>query len=323
MLISILIIVVGAFLIMFGADKLTDGASALAKKLNVSDMVIGLTVVAMGSSLPEFSVSLFSSLQGSAGMSAGNIVGSNLFNTLVIVGAVAMISPLKVSSSTVWKDIPFTIAASLVLLFLLKDNYFTGHGDDVLSRSDGLVLLVFFGIFMVYTFSLALHDNHLNADENGEIADMSGLKLTVFIIIGFVCLIGGGELFVNGASELARQLGVSETVIGLTILAAGTSLPELAASVIAARKGAAGMAIGNVVGSCLFNIFFILGVCSSITPMVVGDVSILQMCALVLSGLLLLIFSYTSYLVKRWEGFVLVLLYILFIIYTVISSINS
>ena len=160
MLISILTILLGAVLIMKGADLLTDGSSALAKKLNVSDMVIGLTVVAMGSSLPEFSVSFFSALKGSAGMSAGNIVGSNLFNTLVIVGVVAMISPLKVSRSTVFKDIPFTLVASLSLLFLLKDTIFGGYEADILSRADGLVLLLFFGIFMAYTFSLALNGVH-------------------------------------------------------------------------------------------------------------------------------------------------------------------
>lgn len=316
---SIGIIVVGILLIMHGADNLTDGSSALARKLKVSDMVIGLTVVAMGSSLPEFSVSLFSSLKGSAGMSAGNIVGSNLFNTLVIVGVVAMISPLKVSKNTVWKDIPFTIISSLALLFLLKDVAFGSGEIDVLSRTDGLVLLLFFIIFMSYTFSLA--SSGVNADENSQvnIPDMPNWKMIGMIILGFAELIFGGEFFVDGAADLARIMGISETIIGMTIIAAGTSLPELAASVMAARKGSAGMSIGNVVGSCLFNTFFVLGVCSSITPMVVTDVTMPQMLLLVFSGLLMFFFSYTDLKVKRWEGLVMTLLYVGFIAYTVIE----
>lgn len=319
MLVSILTILIGAVLIMYGADKLTDGSSALAKKLDVSDLVIGLTVVAMGSSLPEFSVSLFSALKGSAGMSAGNIVGSNLFNTLVIVGVVASISPLKVSKNTVFKDIPFTVVASLALLFLLKDTVFSSSADDVLSRADGLVLLLFFGIFMSYTFSLAENGNDSDGKPEDGVAIMPVWKMTVYILGGFVGLILGGELFVDGAAELARIIGISETIIGMTIIAAGTSLPELAASVIAARKGSAGMAIGNVVGSCLFNTFFVLGVCSAITPLQVSDVSLLQMLVLVFSGILMFFFSYTHLEVKRWEGWVMTLCYVAFIAYTVVS----
>lgn len=319
MIVSILIILLGAVLIMFGADKLTDGSSALAKKLHVSDLVIGLTVVAMGSSLPEFSVSLFSALKGSSGMSAGNIVGSNLFNTLVIVGAVAMICPLKVTKSTVWKDIPFTIAASLALMLLLKDTTFCGASEDVLSRADGLILLIFFGIFMAYTFSLASKKEGQSDTECETIEIMPAWKMALYILGGFACLIAGGELFVDGASDLAREMGVSETIIGLTILAAGTSLPELAASVIAARKGSAGMAIGNVVGSCLFNIFFILGVCSTVAPMHVGDVSLTQTLVLVFSGLLMFTCAYTKLEVKRWEGWLMTLSYVAFIAYTVYS----
>lgn len=319
MILSILYLLLGAVFIMKGADVLTDGASALAKKLKVSDMVIGLTVIAMGSSLPEFSVSLFSAIKGSAGMSAGNIVGSNLFNTLVIVGVVAMISPLKVTRNTVWKDIPFTVVASVALLCLLKDTVMAGGAEDILSRADGAVLLLFFAIFMSYTFSLA--QNGVNQEEasGSDVADMSNVKMILFILLGFVGLVLGGEFFVDGAAEMARIMGISETVIGLTIIAAGTSLPELAASIIAARKGSAGMAIGNVVGSCLFNTFFVLGVCSMVSPMHVGDVSMLQLLTLVGSGVMMFFFSYTHLAVKRWEGFVMTLCYVAFLAYTVVS----
>lgn len=320
MILDVLLLVVGAVLILWGADKLTDGASALARRLNVSDMVIGLTVVAMGSSLPEFSVSLFSSIQGSGGMSAGNVVGSNLFNVLAIVGAVAMVAPLSVTRRTVFKDIPFTIIASIALFLMSKDHLFGSCGDDVLSRADGLVLIMFFVIFMSYTYSLATsRQTDDDAVDNGAMAkeEMSGLMIFVWLMVGFVCLIGGGELLVNSGTSLARQLGISETVIGLTILAGGTSLPEFAASLIAARKGSSGMAIGNVVGSCLFNIFFVLGVCSTVTPMNMSDISVVQLISLIGSGVMMLAFSYTRLRVTRVEGAIMCLSYIAFIAYLI------
>lgn len=328
MLLDIILLIVGAALILWGADKLTDASSALARRLNVSDMVIGLTVVAMGSSLPEFSVSLFSAIQGSGGMSAGNIVGSNLFNVLAIVGAVALVCPLSVTRRTVFKDIPFTIIASLALLLLSKDHLFGNTNEDVISRADGLVLVMFFMIFMSYTYSLAMAKGSTeNADQpaveetdgsNASVQkEMSFLMIFVWLMIGFACLIGGGELLVNSGTSFARQLGVSETVIGLTILAGGTSLPEFAASLIAARKGSSGMAIGNVVGSCLFNIFFVLGVCSSITPMNVSDISLVQLFVLVGSGVMMLVFSYTNLRVNRLEGAIMCLSYIAFISYLI------
>lgn len=322
MIIDILLLIVGAATILWGADKLTDAASSLAHKLNVSDTVIGLTVVAMGSSLPEFSVSLFSSIQGSGGMSAGNIVGSNMFNILLIVGAVAIVNPLTVQKATIWKDIPLTILSSLVLLFLSKDILLSGANRDVLSRADGGVMLMFFLIFLSYTYSLAKHKPA--SSEEGQIKEMSVMMIVVWLLIGFVCLIGGGELLVESGTSIARQLGVSETVIGLTILAGGTSLPEFVASLIAARKGFSGMAIGNVVGSCLFNTFFVLGVCSTVNPMEVGDINIVQLLALVFSGTLVWLFCATRALVEKWEGIIMCLSYIAFIVYLILeeSSLN-
>lgn len=315
MILDILLLVLGAALILWGADKLTDGASGLAHRLNVSDTVIGLTVVAMGSSLPEFSVSLFSSIQGSGGMSAGNIVGSNLFNVLVIVGAVAIVRPLPVAKATIWKDIPFTIIASAVLFLMAKDTLFSGADKDVLSRADGGVMLMFFLIFLSYTYSLA--KNKPAADEMGQIKEMTMPVIMMWILIGFACLIGGGELLVESGTNIARQLGVSETVIGLTILAGGTSLPEFVASLVAARKGFSGMAIGNVVGSCLFNIFFVLGVCSTVNPMEVGDIDPVQLTALLVSGALMWAFCATRSLIQKWEGMVMCLCYVCFIVYLI------
>lgn len=332
MIIDLINLVLGACLILWGADKLTDGASSMARRLSVSDLVIGLTVVAMGSSLPEFSVSLFSAIQGSGGMSAGNIVGSNLFNVLAIVGAVAMICPLTVTHRTVFKDIPFTIIASLALMLLCKDHLFGSSTDDVLSRADGLVLVMFFLIFMSYTYSLATakQDSNNGGTEALENADdskqsreessselMSWRKIILLLLVGFCGLIAGGELLVDSGTSLARQMGVSETVIGLTILAGGTSLPEFAASLIAARKGSSGMAIGNVVGSCLFNIFFVLGVCSSITPMNVADINMVQLITLVGSGAMMWFFSFTRLRITRIEGAIMFASYVAFIAYLI------
>ena len=315
MVIDILLLLCGAALILWGADKLTDGAASLARRLKVSDTVIGLTVVAMGSSLPEFSVSLFSSIQGSGGMSAGNIVGSNVFNILFIVGAVAFITPLQATKATVWKDIPLTILASLVLLLLSKDVLLGSTSEDVLTRADGGVMMMFFLIFLSYTFSIAKH----KAPEDSSVKEMSLPKTLLWLLVGFVCLIGGGEMLVESGTSIARQLGVSETIIGLTILAGGTSLPEFVASLIAARKGMSGMAIGNVVGSCVFNIFFVLGVCSLVRPMEVSDISLVQLSALVASGLLVWLFTATKTSINRIEGIVMCLCYIAFITYLVLE----
>ena len=315
MVIDILLLLCGAALILWGADKLTDGAASLARRLKVSDTVIGLTVVAMGSSLPEFSVSLFSSIQGSGGMSAGNIVGSNVFNILFIVGAVAFITPLQATKATAWKDIPLTILASLVLLLLSKDVLLGSTSEDVLTRADGGVMMMFFLIFLSYTFSIAKH----KAPEDSSVKEMSLPKTLLWLLVGFVCLIGGGEMLVESGTSIARQLGVSETIIGLTILAGGTSLPEFVASLIAARKGMSGMAIGNVVGSCVFNIFFVLGVCSLVRPMEVSDISLVQLSALVASGLLMWLFTATKTSINRIEGIVMCLCYIAFITYLVLE----
>lgn len=317
MLIDIVLLLLGAFLILWGADRLTDGAASLARRLNVSDTVIGLTVVAMGSSLPEFSVSLFSSIQGSGGMSAGNIVGSNMFNTLFIVGAVAFVSPLQATKATVWKDIPLTILASIVLMLLSKD-VLLGDGSassDILTRADGAVMIMFFLIFLSYTFSIAKH----KTSSNTSVKEMPLWKTLLWLLLGFVCLIGGGEMLVESGTSIARQLGVSETIIGLTILAGGTSLPEFVASLIAARKGMCGMAIGNVVGSCIFNIFFVLGVCSLVRPMEVTDISPLQLYALIASGILMWLFTATKTLINKMEGLTMCLCYIAFIVYLILS----
>ena len=312
MILDIILTIVGAALVLVGADKLTDGSVALARRFSIPEMVIGLTIVAFGTSLPEFIVSLFASIQGAPAMSIGNIVGSNLFNTLMIVGVSAVVCPIVISRATVAKDIPLSLLASIALPALALDTVFSGSADgDILSHGDGIVLLCFFAIFMAYTFSMAKSGriDGVGETSEGATSQLSGWRTTLYIVLGIAGLIGGGELFVDGACGIARSLGVSEAVIGLTLVAGGTSLPELATSVVAARKGKSDIAIGNVVGSNLFNIFWILGMCATVSPLAVQGIRPADFAVLVASMVLFWLFARTKHRVARWEGAVLVACY--------------
>ena len=313
----ILCTVIGATLVLVGADKLTDGAVGMASRFGISEMVIGLTIVAFGTSLPEFIVSLLASISNDASataLSVSNIVGSNLFNTLVIAGASAAISPIAISRATVQKDIPLCLLASVVLSCLAFDALVSDSKANVLTRGDGIVLLCFFAVFMAYSFSLA------KQKETGSTASqMSPTRIALFIVLGLGALIGGGELFVEGSCGIARSAGVSEAVIGLTLVAGGTSLPELATSIVAARKGQSALAIGNVVGSNIFNIFYILGVCATVKPLVVTGLTTVDFAVLTASTLLFWLFSRSSYKLSRWEGWALILSYALYLVWLIIN----
>lgn len=312
--------VAGIVLILFGADKLTEGAAGLARRFHITEMVIGLTVVAFGTSLPEFMTSFLSLLHGSSDLSIGNIIGSNVFNVLVIVGCSAMVCPIVIGKGTIYKDIPFTLLASLVLAVVCMDSLLDGGGqENMLSRSDGLLMLGFFCVFMAYTFSIA-RDTVGKKDVACAVKDMSYWKITLFVLAGLAGLIIGGNLFVDGASDIALRMGVSESVIGLTLVAAGTSLPELATSIMAARKGQSAIAIGNVIGSCIFNIFFVMGVCASVSPMQVGSISYVDLSVMLFSILLLWSFSYTRRMVERWEGFMMFLSYAVYLSYLIYNA---
>ena len=313
----ILYTVLGATLVLVGADKLTDGAVGLATRFGISEMVIGLTIVAFGTSLPEFIVSFLASLSNDSSataLSISNIVGSNLFNTLLIVGLSAAISPIVISKATVRKDIPLCILASIALSSLALDTLESNGKGNMLTRGDGIVLLAFFAVFMSYTFSLA------KQEETGSTASkMSVIRITLYVVLGLVALVGGGELFVEGACGIARAAGVSETVIGLTLVAGGTSLPELATSAVAARKGQSALAIGNVVGSNIFNIFFILGVCATVKPLAATGLGIVDFCTLTASALLFWLFSRSNYKLSRWEGWVMILIYALYLCWLIVK----
>lgn len=291
---SVLLIIIGIVLVLWGADSLTDGATALATRMKVPQIVIGLTVVAFGTSMPEFSVSLMSAIKGTSDMAVGNVVGSNIFNALLIVGLAALVSPIIISKNTVKKDMPYAIGASVMLLVLCLDNE--------ISRNDACLLLFAFALFMAYTLHIAKTD----ATDNDTVKPMRTLKAIGFIALGLAGLIVGSNFFVDGATKVAQSLGVSDAIIGLTIVAGGTSLPELATSVMAAHKGQSAIAIGNIIGSNVFNILMILGFTGLLLPMDIQGITQTDMVVLVGSILLLWFFTFTKYKVERWEGAVLV-----------------
>ena len=306
MILNVLFILVGIVLVLWGADRLTDGAVAVAEKMKMPQIVIGLTIVAMGTSMPEFCVSLVSALKGTTDLAVGNIVGSNIFNTLLIVGVSAWVAPMTILKSTVRKDIPFALFASVILLVMCLDGN--------ISRLDAGILFVLFLVFMYVTLKSAKPKDDDTTAKTDSIEDnkkpMATWLSIVWIIVGLACLIGGSNLFVEGATKVAEHIGVSEAVIGLTIVAGGTSLPELATSVVSARKGNSGIAIGNVLGSNVFNILAILGVTGVITPMHLQGITMLDLSMMVVSALLVWLFSFTKYKIARWEGIVLTIVFI-------------
>lgn len=295
MLLDIVFIIVGVAMVLYGADRLTEGASALARRMNVPEIIIGLTIVAAGTSAPELFVSMVSALKGTPDLAVGNVVGSNTMNAMLIVGCAAMVAPMTISRSTVKKDIPFSVGASILLILLALDSF--------LGRVDGVILLVGFAAFMAYTLSVAKHSNPVAA----EAGSPQNPWLSVFYLVaGLAMLVVGSNLFVDSASSVAYSLGISEGVVGLTVVAGGTSLPELATSVVAARKGQSAIAIGNVIGSNVFNILLILGLTATISPLAIVGITTLDMVVMLVSVALVWLFSFTRYTVERWEGAVLV-----------------
>ena len=316
MLLNLIFIIVGIVLVLWGADRLTEGSVAVAERMNIPQIVIGLTVVAMGTSMPEFCVSLISALKGTPDLAVGNVVGSNIFNSLFIVGITAAIAPMAILRATVMKDIPFALVASVILLMMCLDGRI-GH-------IDAAVLFSLFMIFMFMTLKSA-KINKQELEEENKLAEkalksvpkMSPAMSVVWILAGLACLIGGSTLFVEGASKLATSLGVSEAVVGLTIVAGGTSLPELATSIVSARKGSSGIAIGNVLGSNVFNILGILGVTGLICPMQLQGITDTDLSMLVISMLMIWFFSFTKYIIERWEGLILSATFIGYIAYLI------
>lgn len=340
MLLNALWIVVGVVLVLWGADRLTEGAVAVAERLRVPQIVIGLTIVALGTSMPELCVSVVSALKGTPDLAVGNVVGSNIFNALLIVGVAALVAPMTILRSTVFKDVPCALVASVVLLMMCQNDW-------VITRLDGAILFVFSLVFMQLTIKGATsaqpapqavqaqaaekaqaadkaqaqaaekdqpqgaEKNQVQAAEEKEASagkrPMKGWLAGLWMVVGLAALIGGSNLFVGGATEVARALSVSDAVIGLTIVAGGTSLPELATSVVAAKKGNSGIAIGNVLGSNVLNILFILGLTGMISPMHIEGITNVDLYMMLVSTIMIWFFSFTKYTIERWEGAVLVL----------------
>ena len=302
MLLDIVFIVIGVAMVLYGADRLTEGASALARRMNIPEIIIGLTIVAAGTSAPELFVSLVSALKGTPDLAVGNVVGSNTMNAMLIMGCAAMVAPMSISPSTVKKDIPFSVGASVLLMLLALNR--------CLGRMDGIILLAGFAVFMTYTLMQARHSKEEPATENKQ---QSPWLSTSYVVLGLALLVVGSNLFVDSASNVALSLGISEGVVGLTVVAGGTSLPELATSVVAARKGQSAIAIGNVIGSNVFNILLILGLTATISPLAIEGITTVDMTMMLVSVVMVWLFSRTRYTVERWEGAVLVLGYLAYL----------
>ncbi len=314
MLLTIILLIIGFALLIKGADFLVDGSSSIAKRFGISDLVIGLTVVAFGTSAPELVVNIVSAMQGNPDIAIGNILGSNIANILLILGITAIITPLAVKRSTTWKEVPFSLLAILMLGVLVNDVLLNSETYSFLTRGDGLVLIGFFIIFLYYIFSSAKNgvDEEIGDDAIAQRKVSSSIFL---IVIGLVGLVWGGKWVVDSAVTLATYWGLSDAVIGLTVVAIGTSLPELATSITAAIKGKADIAIGNVVGSNIFNIFWILGVTSLIAPLPFTETSNFDIGATIIASALLFAWMFIGkkHSLERWQGVLFVLLYFLYI----------
>ena len=317
MILNILLLIIGLALVVGGANFLTDGAASIAKRFRLSDLVIGLTVLAFGTSAPELTVSLMAALKGSADIAIGNVIGSNIFNILAIVGITALIMPLTMSNSTIRIEIPLTILSSAVLFFMANDRLFDMAGENVITRTEGFVLLAFFLIFLFYTFNMSKGE-----ESPGQVRQFA-LPLSIIMVIGgLVALVFGGDLFVDNAAMLAGRMGVSESVVAITIVAGGTSLPELVTTLVAAIKKRPGMAIGNIVGSNLFNMLLILGVSSSISPIRIQGITVVDYGIFILSAILLYVFGlfFGDKTIKRFEGSILLSLFICYTVYLLMTA---
>ena len=356
MAINIVLLVLGVIIVLKGADWLTDGAVNIATRFGVSQMVIGLTIVAMGTSMPEFCVSMVSALKGTPDLAVGNVVGSNTLNTLLIVGCSALVAPIMVKRSSVKRDIPFAVVASLLMLLFCLDG--------AIGRVDAAVLFAGFCLFMFVTLKYAkttegpaaavatsgaatttgiseastsqassseasssetsapeASSSETSASEASQASGTSILKAVVMLVVGLLCLIAGSNMFVDNASFVASSLGVSDAVIGLTIVAGGTSMPELATSMVSAKKGNSDIAIGNVIGSNVFNILMIIGITGLVKPMHIVGITTLDLIMMLASMLLMWFFCRTTYKVKRWEGAVLTIIYLAYLTWLIMNAV--
>lgn len=314
-MITYVLFLIGFVLLLKGADWLVDGASSAAKRFGISSLVIGLTVVSFGTSAPELLVNIVASIQGSNELAVGNILGSNLANILLILGIAAIVLPLKLTSNTTWKEIPLSLLAVLIFGLMVNDKIIEGQSFSELGRIDGIVLIAFFVLFIYYTFGIS----KVKGEYKEEYKIFTTGKSVLMILGGMIGLALGGNWVVDGAIKIATQLGISEAFIGLTIVAIGTSLPELATTVVAAKKRKVDLAVGNIVGSNIFNIFWILGVSAIIKPLVFSTAMNFDIIIVIVATFLLFLFMFIGKkrILERWQGVSFVGLYIIYIGYLI------
>ena len=316
MWVSFILLIVGLVLILLGADALVNGASAVARKYGISEFVVGLTIVGIGTSAPEL-ISAISAINGSSDIAIGNVVGSNISNVFMILGITAIIAPISLTKSNLKYDLPIALGVSLLLFVLAYDSIFLGKEFNVISRWDGLILIAMFVLFMIYSFK-----SPASSEQNGESAESENGKVNIvksvlLIVCGLVGLVLGGRLFVNSGSDIARGFGVSDAFIGITVMAVGTSLPELAASVNAAIKKKGQMALGNVIGSNIFNILLILGTSSIIRPLTLGGITMIDMGMMILTTVMIMLSALliSKKEIKRGVGALFFMIYVAYIVY--------
>ncbi|WP_209124952.1 calcium/sodium antiporter [Alkalihalobacillus sp. BA299] len=315
-----LLLLVGFVLLIKGADYFVDGSAAIASLLRVSPLLVGLTIVAFGTGAPEATVSIIAALEGNTDVTTGNVVGSNIINMALIVGVTAFIYPLKVESATIKKEIPLAFLASIALLVLISDQFLQGADTDVITRSDGIIFLLFFSIFLYYVVEAARNSREDLIEEDLSDKNRSWGKNILLTLGGLAAIIYGGYLVVENSTVIAYQFGMSETLVGLTIVAIGSSLPELVISVTAAIKKQSEIALGNIVGSSIFNILFVLGIASIITPLPVDPKIYFDVTVMIIITIELFIFSRTEYRVGKTEGLMMTAAYILYLVFIIIRN---
>ena len=316
---TILLMLAGLALLLVGANYLTEGSSAIAKRFGISEFVIGLTIVAIGTSAPELVISLISTMNGKTDMAIGNILGSNIFNALMILGVTALIHPIRIENSTLTRDIPFGLLAAVVLAISGLDVWLNGS-EGIISRSEGLLMLCFWIVFMVYSFMTAKRDESPEETQPVEKEDTKKKSIWIELIMivgGLAGLIYGGDLFLEYAVIFARDMGMSEAVIAVTLMAGGTSMPELITCVIAAAKKRGQLALGNVIGSNISNVFLILGTCASVAPLQLGDILPIDLIILTAASLIIAVtaFTFRRNELDRAEGVLFILMYIGYVVY--------
>lgn len=320
---DILLLILGLALILVGANFLTDGSAALAQRFRVPEFIVGLTIVAVGTSTPELVVSVLSAAAGNSDVAIGNVVGSNIFNVFVILGICALIAPLPLTGGNIRRDIPFVTAASVLLLLFTSDRLLGLGQADAIGRIDGIIMLLLYIALIRYTIRAegrtAVQATPETAAAGKPQRGKAMWLIVVMIVGGLAGLVFGGELFLRSATAIARALGVSESVIAITLVAGGTSLPELASSVVSLIKGKADMALGNVIGSNIANILLILGLSATINPLTLGGITRIDLLVVLLSSVLLFVsaFTFRRKAVDRWEGFLFLVIYALYIGYLI------